>query len=268
MVCLTEAGHEQPKAAPSARGGILLGCGIVLAVLIIGGIIGGIYVSKNWRGWIAGPIKMATNQYLQDAELETDERNRLRIVSTTFWDEFSSKSITLEELQRIAYDFSTNPALGAIQAAHAQGAYVMNSGLTDEEKADARVQLQRVARGYFFKQITAQELEEMFAPVSDRSGRSNDQEWSPPKDKEDVTDADVKDMINRARTLADKYEIPAEPVEVDIAGEILHGIEQSLNRTLPIPYAFGERFDPSTRPQAPAQPGQGDSGNEDPNPEG
>ena len=105
----------------------------------------------------------------------------------------------------------------------AEEQYINPSDLSDEEKADALLTLQRFARGVFEKSIPQKALDEITAPI--KVGPVGQQEL-----KETITTDELKALIEAARARADEAGVPNEPFEVNIADEIDKAIDAALGK--------------------------------------
>lgn len=106
----------------------------------------------------------------------------------------------------------------------AEEKYVKPSGLSDEEKADARRTLDRLARGVHEKKISETELEQVGAPITVTKPDGSTEL------KETVTDEELRAFLKLARDKADEHEVPDEPFDVNIAEELEKAIDSALEQ--------------------------------------
>ena len=100
--------------------------------------------------------------------------------------------------------------------------YIEPSGLSDEEKTEARVTVQRFMRGAIDQKISEADVEKAMAPVSDRKPDGNMEL------KEKVTDDELKSFLATAKEQADAAGIPEEVEAVDPSDEFKRIVDQTL----------------------------------------
>jgi hypothetical protein len=103
--------------------------------------------------------------------------------------------------------------------------YIDPSGLSEEEKLNANLQMERLARGVFEKKIDIDELEDA---VDEIAVRTREDQWQL-RDPEVVDDKGLREMVGKITTLVDEKEIPAEHFEVDVAAEVAEAIDRGLH---------------------------------------
>jgi hypothetical protein len=91
--------------------------------------------------------------------------------------------------------------------------------MTQEEKTDAILTLQRFARGVVEKKISKSEVEDVVKPVTKLKGNGR---WEL---KENPTRMELDQFIANAKAKADGVMIPEEPYELDIADELHKAIK-------------------------------------------
>jgi len=129
---ITRAGD----ARLSRRGGILGGCLVVLAILLILAIAGGVYVSMNWRAWTADWTVQGVEQMLSQSDLPEEQRSAVMVEVQGLADDFKAGDVTLDELGKIANELIESPIIPVAAVYGTRKAYFEESGLTEEEKAN------------------------------------------------------------------------------------------------------------------------------------
>jgi len=104
----------------------------------------------------------------------------------------------------------------------AEKKYVEPSGLSDQEKKDARLALQRAARGVYEKTISQNSIQRAMDRIS-TAGPNGERQL-----KERITDDELKAFLKDLKDLADKAEVPEEPFEVDIGEEFKKAVDKAL----------------------------------------
>jgi hypothetical protein len=104
-----------------------------------------------------------------------------------------------------------------------EGGYVDASGLSDEEKADAKLQLNRVAQALADDLLNGADAGNVLQPVM-QNGEMIDQSAA--------TDEQVRAVVANARAAADKVGASGERSEIDLSEEFREYIEKTLGRTI------------------------------------
>jgi hypothetical protein len=209
----------------SARGSFLTGCLIALAVVVVLFVVGGVFVWTQWRGWTATGVVAVAEQVIEASELAEDQKQQIMGEIESLATDFKNKDITLEQLVEVGSAIGESPLLPVVAVMAAESRYVEGSGLTDEEKADARLQLQRLARGVYEDKITP---DEAASAADEIMVRTNDNYQL--ADPETVDDEDLRQLTAELKAAADKANIPNEPFEIDIAAEFKKAIDEALGR--------------------------------------
>ena len=208
--------------ALARRGGVLGGCLVVLGLIIVLLIAGGVYVSMNWRGWMADFTVQGTQQVLDKSDLTEEQKSAIMVHVEDLATDFKAGDVTLEEMVHILEELADSPVIPIAAVYGARAAYFEESGLTDEEKANADLQMQRLARGVFEKTIS---MEEMQDAIDEIAVQTSENQWQI-REPDVVTDKDLREMVDKITVLADEKGVPDEPFEVDIASEV----EQAIKR--------------------------------------
>jgi len=234
---MSDADFETKKSSGLKYVGI--GCLAVLGIGIIAVIIGGVVVSKNWRGWVAAPARQAVSEMLDEANLPDEQKIAILVEMNSFIDTFEAGDITLEELGQVAEALAEGPILPMLAVYGLDEGYISDSGLSDEEKADASLQLRRVARGITDRTIPPNDFNNILDPLEPDPG-----EEAGPKvnadtmniviaKPEDVDDDELREFIANAKAAADEAGVPDEDFTIDYATEFRKAIEEALGRELP-----------------------------------
>ncbi|MEM9374547.1 MAG: hypothetical protein AAGA55_12970, partial [Planctomycetota bacterium] len=208
------------------RGSWLVGCGVVLAVIVIILTGLGIFIGLNARGWAADGMEAMAVGLIEEAPIDETERAETIEVVETFVQEFRDKKISFAELGRIMEELPESPLLPAGVAMGIGTAYFSESGLTEEEQADGQRQLARFAFGIADGTLEDSDLIEVLQPLKARATDTQafvlnlpDQSNVRIKNPEIVTDDELRAFIEAVRAKADERELPAEPPAFDLSGE-------------------------------------------------
>lgn len=211
--------------ASDRRGSFLTGCLIALAVVVILVVAGGLFVMSQWRGWAASAVTAGITVGVEELELSDEDQQRILARVDELAEDFKAKNVTLEQLGEVAMKLIESPLKQAVAVFAVEKNYFEDSGLSEEEKADARLQLQRLARGVYEEKISLDEMQEAMDEIVVRSIGNDNVTFREP---ETVDDDDLRRLISKVKAEADEAEIPNEPFEIDIAAEFIKAIDEAL----------------------------------------
>ena len=223
MSSLTQ--RRSTKRASVRRGSLLSGCLIALAVVVILAIAGGLFVMTQWRGWAASAVTAGMKVAVEELELSDEDQQRILARVDELAEDFKAKNVTLDQLGDVAVKLYESPLKQAVAVYAVEKNYFEDSGLSAEEKADASLQLGRLARGMYEEKISNDEMQEAMDEIVVRT-IGNDEVTL--RDPETVDDDDLRRLITEVKAAADKAEIPNEPFEIDIAAEFIKAIDEAL----------------------------------------
>lgn len=221
------------------RGNMLVGCLTVLGVVLVVVIIATIFVVRSYRGWIATGIEKSVDAALVEMNLGDAEQGEIMGHVNTLMTRYESKEIGLEELGKVLESIAESPLLGAAIIGGVDALYFAESTLSDEEKADGRVQLARYAEGLRLQSIDPQTLDAVLSSVSTTTPDENDiqlQYQQGPmgssrlalRSADEVSDDDLRAVFAEAKANADAAGIEETPEEVDISDALGIAIANAL----------------------------------------
>ena len=212
------------------RGGVLGGCLVILGIVLVLAIAGGVYVAMNLKTWTANLTVQGIEAALDESDLTEDQKSDIMVHVRDLADDFKAGDVTWQEMANIGEEIASSPVLPVAAVYGARRAYFNESGLSDEEKANADLQMQRLARGVFEKKISMTELEDACDQIV---VRTSSDEWHL-KEPDVVDDEDLREMVGKITALVQEKEIPNEPFEVDIAAEIKAAIDRGRGLAPPL----------------------------------
>ena len=173
--------------------------------------------TPQWKPYRANKVAA---QIIRDSGLPTDQRESILTEIKQLGDDFKSGKVSMEQLAKIAQEIADGPLipLAGVQAARQK--YVEPSEMTQAEKAEAILSLQRFARGVHEKKIRKNEIDDVVKPVSDIGPNGR---WSL---KAKPTRMEIDQFIANVKARADEAKIPNEPFDLNIAEELkkaIHG---------------------------------------------
>jgi hypothetical protein len=245
------------RIQPRERGNFLTGCLVVLGIILVLAIAGGVFVYMNWKTWTADLGAAALTAMVEEFELPPDQEAAMITEINALAQDFKDDKITFEQLGMLAQELEDSPAIYVMAASAIRANYVEPSGLTEEEKDNANLQLSRLARGLTEKSITPEEAQNAMDQIIVQTQENQFELRNP----EVVTDEDLQEMVEKVTKLADDKGVANEQFNVDVAAEFRKAIDKALGRTTTeAPPAESGEEDPAG--QDPGEGGEGETGGE------
>jgi len=218
------------ETTKQAKGGsgcttAIIGCLIVLLILAALACGLGYYAYVNMGVWVTNFLEEMLVQVIDESELPPEQKEGMKKQISRVATAYRDGDITFEQVTQIGEKLGQSPVFMAIAVETAKFSYINPSGLSDEEKAEATKQLNRVAHGTFEKKINEEELQDLMdGRIADR-GPDGNLEF-----REKVSDDQLRELIDASRQLADDKGIPDENFKVDLAAELKKAVDEVLNR--------------------------------------
>lgn len=201
--------------------------------------IGGYLVVKRAPDWAHDAIVAAVN----DSELDAREKREIAKQMDRLLKEYKAGNVSQERIARALEEVGKSPVLVLIMAYAAKENFIAPSGLTEDEKADAKLAFQRVARGTFNKKISPDDLEKALDYITTKDFNGNRQL------KTRVPDSDLRELVKECNRVADEAGIPNEPYQVDVAAEVKRIVDRALG-IMPDEEPAAENGDSPPAPEA------------------
>ena len=214
-----EPRERQPRSAMST---CLVGCLITFLVVLVLGIIAGVWVWYNWRDWAAAAGSQALKQGIEQTQLPADEKQDINLQIDRVAEAFRTEQISTKKLADLVQDLADSPLMTSIAASAIDAHYIARSGLSDEEKTEATQTLRRFLRGVVDKKINEGAVDSAMAHVADREA---DGSWEL---RDQISDEDLRKFLEVAKAEADKAQIPAEPEDFDPSDEMKRIVDEAL----------------------------------------
>ena len=222
---------------PAARrGNWLLGCGIVLVIVVLLVVAGGVFVARNARSWAASGMEKMATAMIEQAPIGEEERAETLAVLDGFTQDFRDGKVTVEQLIGVMEQITKSPLLPAGVAMGIGEMYFAESALTEEEKAQGRLQLTRIARGMADGMLVEQDLRRAVEPIVAGADEAEVLEFRVPdqtsvrlKGPGAVTPDELRAFIGSARSVADERGVAPEPDAFDYSGELRKAIDAVLD---------------------------------------
>lgn len=256
--------HSRSTPLPiHRRGNLLVGCGVVLAILVILAAIGGFIVATNWRSWTASTSTKMIDSMLTEAQIDPAEHAEIMVHINSVMERFENKEITVEQIGRIVEELAESPVIPAALVIGLDKLYITSSGLPEEERAQARIDLTRFTQGLFDETIEPKAIDEVLEPVITNTPDKDDIKLNLKLDEngrtitalrsaDEVSDEELRTLIATAKAKADEAGVGLAPPPVDLSDEIERAIGIALGEITPEP------SEPNGLPEIPDTPDTSD----------
>lgn len=212
--------NDQAVDSTARTGGCskVLGYGCLIVILM--GVILGAVVWTQWRGWTADSLRSVAEEMIKRSDLPDAQSTRIRERINGLAEDFENGDVSTTQFGLAMGLLMQGPFF--VKIFHDE--VVTRSGLSDDEKAEASLTLQRFARGVSEGSISTTDLQES------ASGAKNQK----------PSDDDIRAIIAECKTKADNAGIPEEPHEIDVAGSVDRAIERALKEGASAPPPVAE----------------------------
>ena len=234
-----------PKKSGCGCLSCFLGClGVTAVLAIVGGIATYFVVQK-----IPDFTRQTIAKGIEESDLKEEDKKMVMEQVDRLVDGYKQGKVDLDKLGQFAEEFVQSPLMDLLIAFGAKVKYIDNSGLSDEEKAEAERTLQRVARGVIEEKISEEKLDVALNHISNKLSGGQRQF------KEEVSDEELRAFLAECKKLADEAMIPDEELQVDIGAELKKLVDKTLGEAPPDADPQAPRTDGETvPPQKPAEP--------------
>jgi predicted negative regulator of RcsB-dependent stress response len=218
-------GSPAAPVAPRKKSAVstcLTGCLIVFIVMLVLGVIAAWWIWNNAASLAASAGSTVAKEAINQTDLPQAEKDEIFVQIDRLADAGREGKLTLQQLSTFFQEFSRSPLMTTLAMSMVDKKYIEPSGLNDEEKAEARVTVQRFMRGAIDEKISQADVKKAMAPVSTEKPDGNLEL------KESVTDDELKAFLATAKAEADAAEIPAQVEAVDPSDEFKRLVDQTL----------------------------------------
>jgi hypothetical protein len=200
--------------------------GLIAFFLILVAV--GVYAIKNYNVWLAHGVAAGMSAVINNSDIPEQEKSEVTQIISRLKEGYLAEEITLAELGQVLEAIGTCPALPIGLVVQFEQSYVAPSSLSPDEKAAARLHLNRLARGLADGRIDWSVIEQILDPISDPGEDGNQNLRSPDR----VSDDEILEVLVTAKEIADEAGISEEMVEIDISNEFEKSVEEALGRSL------------------------------------
>jgi flagellar basal body-associated protein FliL len=220
---------EEKKTSSGCLKWTAIGCGVVAAMVVVGGIV--LYFSFGAVARGLGSKLMVTGLESQLVEMGFPESEKQAILAPVkeFAESIRNKKVSAEQVGCVVEQVMDKRIVAAAMGRAFQVKYLEPSSLTSEEKTAARSDLQRFSKGILDGDIAERKRQEAFDVVLEpRPGASANSQKK--RLKKTLTDEEVRTFVARMREAADSAKIGPLESEVDLASEIRKAIERGMKK--------------------------------------
>ena len=122
----------------------------------------------------------------------------------------------------MAQSFAESPLMSLIYVYAAEKQYLEPSGLSDEEKADAKLVLSRLIRGVTEEKVDMDGVDEALEPITLQ--KTNNQRQLKPT----LSDEEVREFIANCKQIADDAGVSEEHVDVNVSDTVKQLVDETL----------------------------------------
>jgi len=212
--------YEEPKKGWS---GCLIGCLVAFGLCLVMCAGAGLYIRANAKTWVSNVAREGIKTVLADSGLPQEEQNAIQRQVNRVADAYEAGDISNQELAEIMQELAQSRLMGVITLQAVDAKYLQSSGLSDEEKTEAKRTLMRVVRGAIEEKLSEQQMKDLGDHFL-KPGSSENQKQL----RNSLTDEELRTFITEAKEMADGAEIPDEDYDVQLSEEIKKAIDKAL----------------------------------------
>lgn len=231
--------------------------GITCLGLILIAIATGVVVYLNAETWsrqgAAWVGRMGAEAIIDEFNLPADEKQKVMVPIEQLFAGVEDGTVTLEQMGIALGEIASGGTMGALAARAFEVNYVETSGLTEEEKQQARMTLSRFVQGAIEQKISQEQVQ---AIVDQVSATTTDAEGNVKQTlKDSLADEELKTALEQMKQAADDAGIAEEKFAFDLAELVQQAVDRALQATpggdAPAPVEPGEAGQDGTDEAAP-----------------
>jgi hypothetical protein len=218
-------GAASTPGAPKQRSAFatcLTGCLVAFVIALVLGVIAIWWAYKNFGTLAASIGSTFAKEVINQTELPAEEKTDINFQIDRLATAAKDGKVSAKRMEAFFTELVESPLLTTLVMSVVDKKYITPSGLSDEEKAEARVTIQRFMRGSIDKKITQAQMDKAMEPVSTKDKDGNVQL------KQQVTDDELRAFLANAKADADAAGVPAEVPEVDPSDEFKRLVDVTL----------------------------------------
>jgi hypothetical protein len=213
--------YETP---PTEQGNFLWyclgGCLVMMVLAVVAVAVLSYLVYTNGKAMAVNMARQSMIQAVNDSELEAADKREIIAQIDRVAEDYKAGKITLEQVAQIGQELAESPLLVIGMVHVIKQNYVVNSGLSQEEKDEANLTLQRAGRGLYEETISQGQVEEAAKPIM-KTGPNGESQL-----KEKVTDQELREFLANLKQVVDEANIPEEEFKVEIGKEFRKAVDK------------------------------------------
>ena len=199
-----------------------IGCAVFSLVLICIGLAGVYWLTQNARGIAANMVTPAIQEVVSQMEIPADQKKQISARIEQLGDDFKNQKIGVDDLSSVLAGLAESPLARAAAAIWFTDDYIAKSGLTADEKSEAKVTSKRFATALLDKSVSDKDANAVFDLVSE--GSANGQTVFKPT----LTDPELRELLDKMKMAADDADVPSNVPEINFASEFDAVVDKSL----------------------------------------
>ena len=207
------------------------GCGTQIAVgcavMLVLGLVGAYLAYRAFRAralpMMAAGMTKAVEGMLKESDLTDDEKEQVRRSVGRVTDRLAAGELSGPQCVKLVEALTQGPLLHLMMVKSFHKQQVEQSGLSEEEKAQAKRSTDRFLRGIAEEKIPPEASQSVAQSVPKEQGPGRQEQW-----KEKLTDDEVRKVVATVKKAADDAAVPDEPYEVDLVKEIDKVVDAAL----------------------------------------
>lgn len=219
--------HSQSASEPKKGIGCLKIILWTFVVLLILTMVAAYYVYRNIGDWSragsAAVVEALANEVTADLHIDPKERGEVEQVLKQFADDIRNKNVSMVQGMAVMGYLAKGPVMAREISDGFKEGYLLSSGLTAEEKQDGALQFDRLTRGVYELKIPFDSLEPIAEIVTDETEEAGETTHTL---KTEISDEQVRQLIARAKELADSAGVPESDFELDLSA----AMQEAINR--------------------------------------
>lgn len=197
----------------------VLGIVFIVFVLICGGIV--TYVVRNARSMMVSAMRGPMITMINETQLPDDQKTRLTDTVNNMMDDFESGAMSMKQAGQIMVGLTEGPFFNLINVEMLRAKHQETIDLEDEERTEVTMTFDRFQRGIYEEEISDAKMESVLDKVSKKDPNGE------PMLKENLTEEELTDAVEKMKKAADEADIPKESYQVDFASELQRVIDEA-----------------------------------------
>lgn len=203
---------------------LALGCGLSLLLVVLL-IVGGAYWAyRNVNRFAAKGVVTVAREVVKESQLPVEQQEQVMTRIEELGDDFAEGEVTLVELQEVAENVVTDKKVIVSSVVYfIENQLLDEAPVDDETRAEIQRMAQRIGRGVIEETLDPED----FKPLLDDLIVQTD---DGPQLNPDLSEEDIKGLLEKAREIVDQAEVPDEPYEMEFLDEVDRAIDEVLEK--------------------------------------